>query len=203
MQPRDLAHDRQAQAGAFHRLPAGAAIEAPEHRIAFGRRNAGAVVDDSQLRHPILTRHAHRHHRAASRIADRVVDQVSGQLLQQLGLPNDLDLTVLLETQVDPGSTRYRRPLQRHRLRQRIQPQRLQRRFIAGIGLQPRERQQLLHAPGCVPHGAVQHAHMLAHAFAVAFAQRQFGLRLDDRQRSLELVRGIGKEALARQHHGM
>ncbi|MNS50838.1 hypothetical protein D3C72_834960 [compost metagenome] len=54
-----------------------------------------------------------------------------------------------------------------------------------------------------MPHGAVQQPHVLAHAFAIAFAQGQFGLRLDDRQRRLELVRGIGKEALARLHHAV
>ncbi len=72
---------------------------------------------------------------------------------------------------------------------------------IAAVRLQPRQREQLLHALGRLPHRIVQRREMAADAFAVGLAQRQFRLRLDHGQRCFQLVRGIGEEALAGIEH--
>ena len=67
---------------------------------------------------------------------------------------------------------------------------------------------------GVPPHGQLgdlvgRHArrrralHVHAHAGQVGFAQRQFRLGLDDGQRGLELVRGVGEEALASLQHAL
>src|SRR5437773_2781179 len=71
----DLAHDGEAQAAAGTR-GAGHAIEALEHALALGGRNARTVVLHLDVRLAGAASGAHRHVTAALRILDRVVHEV-------------------------------------------------------------------------------------------------------------------------------
>src|SRR5437868_15092114 len=81
MAARDLAHDGEAEPRAGARR-AGHAIEALEHTLALGRRNAGAVVLDLEKGMRAVAAGAHGDAAAALRILDRVVHQIRERLTE-------------------------------------------------------------------------------------------------------------------------
>jgi hypothetical protein len=161
---RDLAHDREAEAGA---LGIGRhAVEPLEHVRPRLGRNAGAVVDHVEHDRAAVAARGDRHAAARLRVAHRVVDEVRHQRAQQAVAAGDVEPLAEIRAEVDRAPLReHDRFLQhaRHDGRE-IDALREQRRRR---GFRMREQQQLV---GHVGHLAAAALHAVEHRRQLAVA---------------------------------
>lgn len=202
MGERDLAHDRQAQAAAFAVALAEDAVEALEHALALGCRNARSLVADAHHRVLAEGGDGDGHRRVGRAVADGVVDQVGDHLAQHRGVAlNGQGVADALVGEVDVALERERGELHRDVLDQAGEVERGALADHAVDRLGARQRQHLVGQPARRPGAAQQAGEGLQHLLRVGLAQAVFSLRGEHREGRADLVRGVGEEAPARREH--
>jgi hypothetical protein len=185
MQARDGLGDGQAEAAAFRlrRTFRGRAVEALQHALTLGGRDAGAAVVHRQDEMAGRAQHLHVHRAAFGRVLDGVVDQIAqqdGQGLRVAGHGGVLGLRVDgRQAQVDGARLRGGGSL-RHGLACQIgQRHGLRGRAHGGLRLVPGQGQELLHqARGAVDAGGQALGGVLARG-GVGRALQGLGLQLE------------------------
>src|SRR3954468_23566430 len=197
VQRRDLADDGQPEPAAVLLRPEDA-VEALEHAGSLLHRDRRAVVADREAALPVRgAAGLHRHAPAFLAVADRVVDQVVDQLAQAVCIRMDgQGLLRPLEAQVDVALDGLRHPFHAHVQREGVQVQRVQLHLLQRARLVARERKELAHQAREPVGTDVQLRQRMAHALGLALAQGQLDLRLQAAHGRLQLVGGIGDEAI-------
>ena len=148
--------------------------------------------------------HGHPHRRAGRAVAQRVVDQVAQQHRQQRGLAahlqparllRRLELQILALLEGGGGDLDHLVAGQRHQVGAALAALRL--------GLQPRQRQQLLHQAGGAVAAGQRRLQRMAARGRIGHRQRGLRLRANAGDRGAQLMRGIGGEAPLRAQQRM
>src|SRR5438552_6573794 len=170
----DLAHDGEAETAAGAGS-SGHAVEAFEHALALGGRNAGTVVLDLDIGLDAVPAGAHRDAPAALRILDRVVHEVGERLAQQERIALHRR-PVELEAQIHVARERLMHPGVGFALGERLEIQ------LGGVAararLGTREREQLVGKARGAHRRLVHLLELGAHLDRQRLRQRELGVCL-------------------------
>ena len=189
----DAADDRQPEPAARLTSPR-PAVEAVEDPRALGGRDSFSRIADGDEGHRVGAAGDHIHPSAARRVAQRIADQVGEQDAQRIGVAADHARLLLRRcAEIDPPRLRQRQMVGNDLCRELPQVHRLQCRF-AGTGLEPRQRQQLLHRMGGALQAILEIGEGVGTSRVVGGPLGQLYLQRQCRQWRAQLVRGVGNE---------